>query len=1294
MAERLRHGGWWWVAMLAAMLAAATPGVPLAAQTDLATIDNIAQARWNERGTVRETSSNRVRLEIAAQRAAIATFRIAPGGAQSLPFVAASCLSGGAAAGRLQTVRVEPASAYRIGEAILFEITAPVANRDPAAIDTITLLVTASGGDRESLTISETAPDSGVFIGSIATAQASGGSGADDCRLAVEPGEIVTLAPAGAVADIAALRRQVSILDDPVTPPDGAITLTHSVSRPIARPGDALIFTLGVTNPDPARAQGDVQITAQLPPELQLRPGTIRLDRTAVAGAATIAPDGRSFTVRLSALPAGQTRSIAYAASVRADAGAGQTESLGEVVGARTRASATVRIERDTLAGRMTIIGRVVAGDCRRSATAPGLGGVRVMLEDGSFAVTDPDGRYRFEGVVPGTHVVQIARATLPQGAAISACDASTRSAGNEASRFVTGQGGTLARADFHVTGAEGPQIAFADLSSVAESELRPLAAPAATVGAAAEAADWLALGDGPDGWLAPSEDHNPRAPAVKVAFRHRAGDTVRLLADGKPVDQAALDGTRKAAGGRFAVSLWRGIPLAGERTVLVAETLDPAGKVKARFERIVHFTSIPARAELVAGQSLLVADGVTRPVVTVRITDRAGRPVREGLAGDFVLSAPYESASALELQQIRQLSGVGEASARWVIEGDDGLARIELAPTMVSGRLRIAFNFAQDNIRRRQEIEAWVTPGDVPWTIVGLGEASVGARSVADNMEAGGSFDSDLGDHARIALYAKGRVLGKYLLTLAYDSARQRDDQPLIGAIDPAAYYTVFGDASQRRFDAATREKLYVRIESAAFRALYGDFQTGFDATTLGRYQRTATGISAEAQLGDVRIAAFGAQIGSTFRRDEFQGSGLAGPYALGSRDIVINSERVTIEVRDRFRSEVVVSSRSLTRFIDYTIDVLSGTITFAEPLLSRDFDLNPRIAIIEYETGKAEGGAINAGARADWTSRGGVLRIGATAITDAGTDAGDAARTNLGAADVRLMLGNATELRGEVGLSQRQDGADGAGWLAEVQHQTGKLDVIAYARSIAGDYGVAQQSMAETGRRKIGLDARYQLDEAFSVTLSVLQDAALDNGARRRGGQGQLLWRTPTTDARLGFARFEDRLANGDTGASTVVETGLARRLFDNALEVSAASSLALGRAGSLDLPSRHQLALRYAVTRDVRLTGTYEIADGAEIEARTLRAGIEVVPWQGGRVVTSLGRNSMTGTSETAGGGTFAGFAAAQTLEVSPTLSLTATIDGNRILGAGPPPGAVINPAQPLANGGPLGVDQTLL
>ena len=180
----------------------------------------------------------------------------------------------------------------------------------------------------------------------------------------------------------------------------------------------------------------------------------------------------------------------------------------------------------------------------------------------------------------------------------------------------------------------------------------------------------------------------------------------------------------------------------------------------------------------------MLVADGKTRPVVAIRVLDRNNRPLRAGISGEFTLNAPYQSAEQLERLQLNQLTGLGASSARWVIEGNDGIALIELAPTMVSGSLRLDFRFDDGEIVREQELEAWIEPGDIEWTVIGLVEGSVGARTVADNMERAGRFDSDLGDEARVALYAKGRVLGKYLVTLAYDSAKQREDQRVLGAL------------------------------------------------------------------------------------------------------------------------------------------------------------------------------------------------------------------------------------------------------------------------------------------------------------------------------------------------------------------------------------------------------------------------------------------------------------------------------------------------------------------------------
>ncbi|WP_258319866.1 hypothetical protein [Qipengyuania flava] len=1072
-------------------------------------------------------------------------------------------------------------------------------------------------------------------------------------------------------------------IDIPVDRPGLTVNLTKTASRASAEPGDVVFYTITARNVD-SRAKRDVVLVDTPSRWLRLRRDTVRIDGEPAGDAATPSADGRTLTIALGDIEAGQARKVTYAMLVRPDAPPGDAENRAtarDSLGRETTTGTSVEIEREAIANRMTIIGRVTAGDCSQTAGRVGIPGVRVMLEDGSFALTDAEGRYHFEGVVPGTHVVQASPMTLPEGGRFVDCHRDTRSAGSAISRFVIGQGGSLAVADFH---ARIPADALPAIEqskplddSNPEGPTRETAAPEAD--RAPATTDWIAMGDGEDGFLTPEIGHNPRAPAVRVAIRHRKGQKVVLRVDGEEVSGLNFEGTREPEKGRYAVSLWRGVPLENARTVLSADVINSFGEVGKTFEREVFFTTQPAKVELVPELSNLVADGRTRPVIAVRVLDRNNRPLREGVAGEFTLSAPYQSAEQLERQQLSQLTGLAPASARWTVKGNDGIALIELAPTMVSGSLRLTFRFNDGEIQREQQLEGWIEPGDIEWTVIGLVEGSVGARTVADAMERDGRFDSDLGDEARVALYAKGRVLGKYLVTLAYDSAKQADDQRILGTLDPDAYYTVFGDGSSRRFDAASREKLYVRIETATFYALYGDFETGFDQTRLGRYNRTATGVKAEARLGKVRAQGFAAEIATRFRRDEIQGAGITGPYALSSRAIVANSEQVTLEVRDRFRSEIIVSSRELVRFIDYDIDLLSGTITFKQPILSRDFDLNPQFIVVEYEVDSLADGKLNAGLRAEWSSKGDAFRVGATAVTDKG----DGARTTMGVIDVRARVGSHTEIRGEVAASRRS-GTVSTGWLVEAQHQTGSLDIIAYARSLDADYGVGQQNGAELGRRKLGVDSRLKLNDKLSVVASLWQDDSRTDPGRRRAAQVQLGYTTQKTDLRIGISHFNDRLADGSRNSSTVLEGGVTQRLFDNKLELSASTSIALDQAESVDLPARHRFGARFALTESVRLIGVYEIADGADIDARTIKAGFEITPWTGAKAVTTLGKQDIG----EAGNRSFAAFGLSQSFAISQNLTVDATLDGNRTLGGGGPTSDIVNPAQPVASGGQFG------
>ena len=55
---------------------------------------------------------------------------------------------------------------------------------------------------------------------------------------------------------------------------------------------------------------------------------------------------------------------------------------------------------------------------------------------------------------------------------------------------------------------------------------------------------------------------------------------------------------------------------------------------------------------------------------------------------------------------------------------------------------------------------------------------------------------------------------------------------------------------------------------------------------------------------------------------------------------------------MRDRFRTEVVLDSRSMARHLDYNIDYLQGTLFFKQPGRSRDMSLNPVCIVVDDES------------------------------------------------------------------------------------------------------------------------------------------------------------------------------------------------------------------------------------------------------------------------------------------------------------------------------------------------------
>ena len=1421
--------------LVTALVAAAMlPAIPTARAQF---ITNTASAQWTQDGQPGQTLSNRVDVTVSArppERPTIATYRLTNGGgSKSVPIAPTQCSRAAARSatgiiglgGAYSGISVAPASlqstdSFRAGEILVVGVTLASANADPEARDALSVTLELENGDREQVTLTETASNSGEFVGLINTIGVPPAVTQGDCRLSVEPGaslalrvtdqanaSLVALAtinflvdPFGIVfdsgdgaavpgsrvtlvdaatgqpapvfgddgvsaypssvitsqrvtdaggtvydfppgdyrfpfvapgsyrlvveppapftapskssaADLAGLRRpddgqpfeitRASYgdiftlsspapvrVDIPVDQPGVPLVLRKTTSTQSAVPGDVVQYRIEVANRDTRRNTGTVTVRDILPTGMRLRADTVRID--GVRADALVEANGRAFAVTLPGIAASRSLLLTYLAEVIVSAQPGNALNRASATDTRGTqsnvAEATISIKRDQLGDRMTIIGRITDGGCRVDpGKADGIRGVRVMLQDGSYTVTDEDGRYHFEGVRPGLHVVQIDPSTLPLDREAIDCARSTQSAGSAVSRFVEGRGGALKRADFRAA-ASAPRAAR---KTVAVETPRVSSDPEA----AGAGRDWLA-GQAPGiGWIFPEIGHNPRAKAIRAAIKHAPGQTVSLRVNGKSVDPLTFEGVSKSADGSVAVSLWRGLEIREGENRLVAEVKDANGAPIETLERGVHYSITPMHAKLIRERSVLVADGITRPVIAVRLTDRDGKPIRAGLTGDFSVPAPYYPAVEADAQQARQLSGLERAQPLWKIDGDDGIATIELEPTTASGTLSIDFIFRDDKVVRKQTIEAWLDPGDRPWTVVGFAAGTLGYNTLGDRMEPVAETLDDLSADARLALYAKGRVLGKWLMTLAYDSDKDEDDARFGGVIDPRAYYTIYADRNETRADAASVRKLYLRLERPQFYAMFGDIETGISEPELARYQRALNGGKAEYRGRNVAATAFVADTPYRFRRDEIQGNGLTGPYRLDAKDILPNSERIVIETRDRLHSERIVDSVSLTRHVDYDIDYLAGTIRFREPVLSRSSNLDPQFIVAEYEVDGVGQRVLNAGGRVSYQSSNEKLRVGATFIHDEDGNA----RTNLGGVDVRYRPNIDTEVRAELAISdaKAQNGSPVAAtgtakaWLVEAEQHSSNIDVLAYVRTRETGFGAGQLNRGENGTRKFGFDARLKASRNLSVTGSAWQEDYLDTDARRRAARALVEYDNGTSIVRAGLTHADDRLTDGTRNRSNIVQLGATQRPMGKRLELDAQTEFALGGAdASIDFPTRHRLGARFAINRDINLVGSYEIADGDTIKARTARLGFDLTPWSGARLLATANQQDIGEY----GPRSFAAYGLSQSLKLGERWSVDVSVDGNRTIG-GIRAGDVLNVDQPVASGGFLGTGGTL-
>lgn len=282
-------------------------------------------------------------------------------------------------------------------------------------------------------------------------------SSASDQQLA-QLGPAFTIAPGSRGENFAALAGIPTAFDVPLDPVSVGVFVTKEASRETLAVGDFVQYRVTATSASSVDIISAARLIDTLPQGFRYASGSLRLGGEQADAALTIDASGERLSIELGNIDPGQEIVATYVAEVTVGTPDGvarnQVEITGIGVGESNRAYADVLVRNDLFVDTTFIIGRVTLSDCGQdnATTGQGIGGVRVLLEDGSFVVTDDEGKYHFQDVEPGTHVVQLDTATLPFGLVPSVCEQTTAFAGRAFSQFVDLKAGSLWRADFNAS--------------------------------------------------------------------------------------------------------------------------------------------------------------------------------------------------------------------------------------------------------------------------------------------------------------------------------------------------------------------------------------------------------------------------------------------------------------------------------------------------------------------------------------------------------------------------------------------------------------------------------------------------------------------------------------------------------------------------------------------------------------------------------------------------------------------------------------------------------------------------
>jgi len=953
-----------------------------------------------------------------------------------------------------------------------------------------------------------------------------------------------------------------AIFDVPVDASSNTVVFVQKTAgRSSVELGDFIDYTVEVKNLLAAPLP-NVQVIDTLPPGFIYQSRSVRLNAVPIND-----PPGKGPVLRfdIGTLPASADVRLTYRVLVgpgaaigdnvnRATAGSGATQS--------NVSSAHVQVRGGVFSDKGFIVGKVFQ-DCNANRIQDegelGIPNVRIYLEDGTFVVTDGQGKFSIYGVSSRTHILKVDAYSLPPGAELSPI--SNRNGGDGGSRFIDLKFGEMQKADFAIANCS-PALtreiqsrrakvggASTEVSQAVKAQFTPetIERDAAQVKAMA-ASGFVNAAAAPQPAAAPVPEQRPSiggpsaplntgaaaqpatAPEASlptaealieamnndlafvklsdndvlpfaqtnIQVKGQAGNNFKLKVNGDEASARQVGLKTVVANKRLEIWEFIGINLHPGKNILEVTQSDPWGNDRGTQKITVIAPSKLGKLAIDTGKKIYAADGKTPVKVNVRLTDSSNVPVTVRTA------LTLESTNGTWM--VKDLNPK-EPGTQVFIEG--GQAEFELMPPIQPGEsiLRVSSGGVNSEVKIEfvPELRPLLAAGIVEYQLnFGKQARSVVQPAVGDGFEqelrlfSASSSNGSFNSAGHAALLLKGKIKGDNLITLAYDSEKNTRDR-LFRDIQPDQFYPVYGDSSLRGYDAQSTSKAYLRIDHGSAYIVYGDFLTSESggSNSLGNYNRSMTGVKEHIGTNRASVTGFASYDNLKQVVEELLANGTSGPFTLANANGIENSEKVEILVRDRHQPSVILDIRPLARFADYEFEPLTGRLLFKAPIPTLDASLNPLSIRVTYE--------VNQGGERFWVGGGsaqvkptGFLQLGGTLVDD--TNPQDPNKLFSGNATVKLP--GKTTISGELAGTEHLATGTGLGYRVEVQTDAERLKGKAFMGRTETNFD-NPSSILNKGRGETGVKASLSVIQGLRLLGEFVRTEDLSTGGRRTGGE-----------------------------------------------------------------------------------------------------------------------------------------------------------------------------------------------